>query len=58
MTFPLTGTPMTGLSVFDAITPGRAAERPAMAIYTLQSLALMYSSSLSGSLWAEMTLAS
>jgi hypothetical protein len=33
----LTGTPMTGLSVFDAITPGKAAERPAIAmkIFTL-----------------------
>src|SRR5208337_724534 len=38
---PLTGTPITGLSVFDAITPGSAAESPAMAIKILHLLALM-----------------
>ena len=30
--FPLTGTPMTGFSVLDAIIPGSAAESPATAI--------------------------
>ena len=53
--FPLTGTPITGLWVLDAITPGRAAESPAIAIKILQLLFFMYSSSISGSRWAEMT---
>ena len=33
-TFPPTGTPMTGLTVIDAMTPGRAAATPAMPMNT------------------------
>src|SRR5271157_1414708 len=33
--FTLTGTPITGFSVKEAITPGRWAERPAIAMKTL-----------------------
>jgi hypothetical protein len=40
----LTGTPMTGLLVRDAITPGSAADNPAMAIKTSASLFDTYSS--------------
>ena len=52
---PLTGTPMTGLTVNDATTPGRAAERPAMATNTSASLPLTSSSTLAGVLWADAT---
>ena len=43
LSVPLTGTPITGLSVFDAITPGSAADKPAIAMNTFASLFLMYS---------------
>ena len=52
---PLTGTPMTGLTVNDATTPGRAAERPAMATKASASLPLTSSSTLAGVLWADAT---
>ena|SRR5574344_2377411 len=52
---PLTGTPMTGLTVYDATTPGSAAERPAMEMKTSASLPVTRSSTLRGVLWAEAT---
>jgi hypothetical protein len=58
LSVPLTATPITGLSVFEAITPGRAAERPAIAMKIFALLVLMKASSLSGSRWADMIRAS
>ncbi len=55
LTAPLTGTPITGLTVKDAMTPGRAAERPAIAMNTSASLPLTSSSTLPGVLWADAT---
>ncbi len=55
LTLPLTGTPITGLTVNDAIAPGRAAERPAMAMNTSEPLLFTSSSTLPGVLWAEAT---
>ena len=37
LTLPLTGTPITGLAVNDAMTPGSAADSPAMAMNTFAS---------------------
>src|SRR5208337_1300936 len=54
----LTGTPITGLRVIDATTPGRWADRPAMAMKTLAGDEATYCFSPSGSLWAEMNLTS
>ena len=55
LTAPLTGTPMTGLTVKDATTPGSAAERPAIAMKTSASLPLTRPSTLPGVLWADAT---
>lgn len=55
LTAPLTGTPMTGLTVNEATTPGSAAERPATAMKTSASLSLTSPSTLEGVLWAEAT---
>ena len=52
---PLTGTPMTGLIVNEATTPGSAAERPAMAMNASASLPLTSSSTLAGVLCADAT---
>ena len=57
---PLQGTPMTGITVCEAITPGRCAARPAPAIITSQpsaSISLKVSSNFSGTLWADKTYA-
>jgi len=55
MSFPETGTPITGFFVLDATTPGRAAASPAIQMKTSALDFEIYSSSLSGSRWAEMT---
>ncbi len=52
---PLTGTPMTGLTVNEATTPGSAAESPAIAMNASASLALTSSSTRAGVLCAEAT---
>jgi len=44
-----TGTPMTGLSVKDAMNPGRAADNPAIAIKTSASEFFTISFTFSGS---------
>ena len=51
----LTGTPITGISVFEAIIPGSAAPSPAIAIITYNPSFLRYSSRRSGSLCADIT---
>ncbi len=55
LTAPLTGTPMTGFTVNDATTPGRAAESPAIAMNTSEPLPFTSSSTLPGVLWADAT---
>lgn len=54
LSFPLTGTPMTGLMVKEARTPGSAAERPAIAMNTSASEDAS-SSTLDGVLCADAT---
>ena len=55
LTAPLTGTPITGLTVNDATTPGSAADSPAMAMNTSESLPFTSSSTLPGVRWADAT---
>jgi len=55
LTAPLTGTPMTGLTVKDATTPGSAADSPAMAMKTSESLPVTSSSTLCGVRCADAT---
>ncbi len=50
-----TGTPMTGLVVLEATTPGRAALRPAIAMKTSADVSATSLSTLSGFLWADAT---
>src|SRR5205807_3485433 len=53
--FPLTGTPMTGFVVWAAMVPGRAAERPAIAMKTFAVVFRIKSRSRSGVRWADAT---
>ena len=54
-TAPLTGTPMTGLTVYEATAPGSAAAIPAMAMKTSEPLLFTSSSTLPGVLCADAT---
>jgi hypothetical protein len=54
-TGPLTGTPMTGLTVYEATAPGSAADSPAIAMKTSEPLLFTSSSTLPGVLCAEAT---
>ena len=57
-TAALTGIPITGSIVWEAITPGRCAANPAPAIITSQpsfSIFSKVSISFSGTLWADKT---
>src|SRR5712692_11341441 len=55
LSFPLTGTPMTGLVVWAAMVPGRAADSPATAMKTFAVVFRIRSRSKSGVRWAEAT---
>src|ERR1700704_5746820 len=55
LSFPLTGTPMTGLVVWAAMVPGRAADSPATAMKTFAVVFRIRSRSRSGVRWAEAT---
>ena len=53
--FTFTGTPITGFVVREATTPGRAAERPAIAMNTSESDVVTISLTFSGLRWADAT---